>query len=104
MAWRVELTTRVLRELDTLYYAINTPESAGAERWFAGLEDTIALLASSPRMGKPTREDPTARELIYGNTPHFYRVIYELDEPTSTVYILSIRHGRRLPPATPPKR
>lgn len=102
MAWHVELTARVLRELDILYGAINASDSAGAARWFARLEDTIALLATSPRMGKPTREDASVREIIYGNKPHFYRVLYELDHSSKRVYVLSIRHGRRLPETRSP--
>lgn len=97
MAWTVELTARVLRELDRLYLHISATESAGAARWFAELEDTIGLLASSPRMGKPTREDPAVREIIYGNKPHFYRVLYELNDESERVYVLTIRHGRQLP-------
>ena len=64
MAWDVKLTARVLRDLDRLYVQIHAMESAGADRWFAGLEDTIASLASTPRMGKPTREDASALEII----------------------------------------
>ena len=99
MAYRVSLTDRVLRELDEIHAEINVVGSAGASRWFSRLEDTIQLLASSPRMGKPARESPGIREIIYGNKPHLYRILYEIDETTKSVDVLSIWHGRRKSPA-----
>jgi plasmid stabilization system protein ParE len=98
MVYRVNLTERVLRELDDIHAEINVLGSAGAALWFARLEDTIQLLASAPRMGKPAREAPGVREIIYGNKPHFYRVLYEIDEITRSVAVLSIWHGRRKSP------
>ena len=99
MPYRVNLTARVLRELDDIYAEIHVAESSGAARWFSRLEDTIKLLSASPRMGKVTREDKSVREIIYGNKPHHYRVLYEVDEITTDVYVLSIWHGKRLPSA-----
>jgi plasmid stabilization system protein ParE len=98
MAYRVSLTNRVLRELDEIHSEINVVGSAGAARWFARMEDTIQLLASSPRMGKPAREVPGVREIIYGKKPHLYRILYEVDESTKSVDVLSIWHGRRKSP------
>jgi plasmid stabilization system protein ParE len=80
MAYRVNLTDRVLRELDDIHAEINVVGSAGAARWFSRMEDTIQLLASSPRMGKPAREASGVREIIYGKKPHLYRILYEVDE------------------------
>jgi plasmid stabilization system protein ParE len=99
MAYRVNLTVRVLRELDEIYNEINVAGSAGAARWFSRMEDTIQLLASSPRMGKPAREAAGVREIIYGKKPHLYRILYEIDETAKSVEVLSIWHGRRKLPA-----
>lgn len=35
------------------------------------------------------------RHLLYGRKPHVYRVIYEIDESSCTVWVLTIRHGSR---------
>lgn len=35
------------------------------------------------------------RHLLYGKKPHVYRVLYEIDEPQRTVWVLTIRHGAR---------
>ncbi len=98
MAYRVSLSERVLRELDDIYGEIGVTESAGAARWFTRLQDTIQLLAAAPRMGKPARDAKGVREIIYGKKPHFYRVLYEVDDTAKTVSVLSIRHGKRQPP------
>ncbi len=95
MAWHVELTARLLADLDALYIEINATESAGAARWFAKLEDTIALLAVSPHMGKPTHGNPSVREFIYGKKPHLYRVLYACNEANQVAVVLTIQHGRR---------
>jgi len=52
MPYRVNLTARVLRELDDIYAEIHVDESSGAARWFSRLEDTIKL-AGGPIMGCP---------------------------------------------------
>jgi len=97
MPYRVSFTRRAARDLDDLYSSINAPNSEAAIRWFLKLEETINLLASTPRMGATTHEDASRRQLVYGNKPHFYRVIYMVDDATRIVTILQIRHGRRLP-------
>ena len=33
------------------------------------------------------------RHLLYGNKPHVYRAIYEIDERNKVVYVLTIRQG-----------
>jgi mRNA-degrading endonuclease RelE of RelBE toxin-antitoxin system len=49
-------------------------------------------------MGTATHEDKTVRQVIYGNKPHFYRILYDIDDTDQRVDILSIWHGKRLPP------
>ncbi len=99
MAFHVELSRRALRDLTNLYETINTEQSAPATRWFNGLEEAILALESLPRMGSVTHEDGTIHQLIYGNKPHFYRILYQIEEEEQLVRILQIRHGRRLPDA-----
>jgi len=95
MAYRVSFARRAVRDLDRLYDSINAAESDAAVRWLLKLQETIGLLASSPYMGAVTHEHASRRQLVYGNKPHFYRVIYKADEDTSLVTVLQIRHGRR---------
>jgi toxin ParE1/3/4 len=98
MAYHVSLTARAERDLENLFGSINAAGSPAALRWFLRLQDAILALAESPYMGKAMREDATAREMIYGRKPHFYRIVYEVVESSQVVEVLTVWHGRRLPP------
>jgi plasmid stabilization system protein ParE len=100
MAYQVRFTSVAKRDLNHLWLSINAPESPAAVRWFLKLEQSIALLATSPRMGPVTHEDPHVLHLIYGNKPHHYRVLYEIDDAQKRILVLSIWHGKRLPPTS----
>lgn len=95
MPYRVSFTRRAARDLDNLYAYIHAQDSAGAERWFQRLEELIRSLTSAPRMGTVTPEDSSHRQLVYGNKPHLYRIIYIIDDASKLIVILQIRHGRR---------
>jgi plasmid stabilization system protein ParE len=99
MTYHVELTDRAVRDLDALYQEKNVAGSEAATRWFNGLEEAVLSLTKrphrcpkAPEAGKSKRD---LRHLLYGNKPHVYRVIYEIDERRQTIWILTIRHGAR---------
>jgi toxin ParE1/3/4 len=113
MLYRVDLTERAVRDLAHLYEIKNASESVAAARWYNGLEKAVYTLETYPRRCPLAPESGKAgralRHLLYGKTPHVYRVIYEINEPKRLVQVLSIRHGARrsgtlrhgnLPPAT----
>ncbi len=91
MAYLVDVTDRALRDLAIIYRRIEAESSAQAARWFNGLEDAILSLEEYPNRNPLTPEDRTLRHLLYGKKPYVYRVIYEVEEDTSTVYVLHIR-------------
>jgi plasmid stabilization system protein ParE len=95
MPYSVSFTRRAARDLDHLYGYIHAEDSAAAERWFRRLEELILSLTSAPRMGSVTPENSSHRQLIYGNKPHLYRIIYILNDASKLIVILQIRHGRR---------
>jgi plasmid stabilization system protein ParE len=68
--------------------------------WFLALEEAIASLANFPQrcpLAPENAEFPfEVRQLLYGRKPHVYRILFTLVE-SDTVYILHIRHGRRMP-------
>ena len=84
-----------MRDLADIYGFINAERSEAAARWFNRLEETILELEITPRMGAVTSETPANRHLICGNKPHFYRVIYRIEETNMRVLILQVRHGKR---------
>jgi toxin ParE1/3/4 len=95
--YRVELTRRAERDLIALFDRINAGESEAAARWFQELERRIEDLATFPRRCPKAPESKTAgrplRQLLFGSKPYVYRVIYEIDERSRAVYVLTIRHG-----------
>ena len=97
MAYLVELTARAARDLAALFEKINAADSMPAARWFNGLEDAVATLETHPRRCPAAPETRKAkrslRHLLYGQKPHVYRVIFQIDEPHKAVNVLTIRHG-----------
>jgi len=94
MTYRVELTGRAAADLDILYVAKRATDSPAAARWYNRLEEAVDSLERSPyrctaapeaeKSGRPLRQ------LLYGNKPHVYRVIYEIDEQGQLVTVLAI--------------
>lgn len=93
MEFRVELAERAQRDLAAIYEYIHAESSERAFEWFNGLEAAILSLASQPERGTRTRENPSLRQLLYGNKPHLYRVIYRIRKRAGTIRVLHIRHG-----------
>ncbi len=95
MGFRVELTARALRDLNAIYQHIQGDSSPRAFAWFNGLEAVILSLEQHPERGPLTRESPRLRQLLYGNKPHIYRIIYSIQKRSLLVSVLHIRHGAR---------
>ncbi len=95
MAYRVELTERVARDLTHLYQTINAENPTQAYAWFNGLERVILSLDENPARGPVTFEDASLRHLLYGRGRNIYRVIYAIDPGRHVVTVLHIRHGAR---------
>lgn len=89
MTYRVDLSTRAVRDLEQLYMAKNAAESAAA-----------AMSLSSHPYRCPVA--PESRKLkrklcicCMARSPHVYRIIFEVDDRQATVWVLTIRHGAR---------
>jgi len=99
MTYRVELTDRAVSDLEILYLEKNAAESKAAARWFNGLEKAVRGLDRHPYRCPAAPESRAIKRklwhLLYGKKPHVYRVIYEVDEPRRTVWVLTIRHAAR---------
>jgi len=94
-AYLVEITANAVADLESVYGSIDAENSQAATRWFNRLEEVIFSLDRLPSRGVRTPEDPNLRQLLYGNKPHVYRIIYEIDGAGHRVLILHIRHGAR---------
>ena len=95
MAYRVELTARAGRDLRRIYKEIKAEDSGQALAWFNGIEAVILSLDEHPGRGAMIPEDRDLRQVLYGERPHIYRIIYAIDELGQIVRVLHIRHGAR---------
>ena len=93
MAYLVSLTARAQRDLAHLYGRINAEYSDSALKWYRGLKEAILSLEEQPNRCPVTPESDKFRNLLYGNKPHIYRVIYRVLEKRKEVEVLHIRHG-----------
>lgn len=74
------------------YISLDNPFAA--KRWVNAIFKKVEQLISAPELGRmvPEISDRNFREIIYGN----YRVIYRLE--STTISILTIRHGKQILP------
>ncbi len=101
MTYRVELTLRAQRDLAGIYAYIRADSSGQAALWFNGLERIILSLAEHPERGSPVPDNRRLRQLLYGNKPHLYRILYAVRRSSGIVYVVHIRHGAMLDLETP---
>ena len=73
---------------------ISSDNPAAAREWVDKIFEKVALLSSSPEIGRvvPEIERKEIREIIFGN----YRIIYRLE--SVSISILTIRHGKQILP------
>ena len=100
MAFRVKASARAKRDLDRILKWLQKQQAGDAGlRGFQGLRDAVASLEDSPRRCALALESKVfafeVRQLLYGNKPHVYRVLFTIEGDTVT--LLHIRHGRRMP-------
>jgi plasmid stabilization system protein ParE len=104
MAYRVELTNRASRDLRLVFLSIRAGESEAAARWFNGIERAIETLGEFPYRcaeAPESRRGRVIRQLLYGNQPHIYRILFRVVAKDRVVFVVHIRHGARLPATRP---
>ena len=100
MTFRVETTVAAAQDADAiLEWLLSQHAGEAGMRWFLALQDAIASLAAFPERCPLAPESTVfpfeVRHLLYGSTPHVYRILFTIED--RTVYVLHIRHGRRQP-------
>ena len=86
---------RAERDLISIYQRIGAQYSEAARTWNSGLRAAIRTLRENPHRCPATPESDDFRQLLYGNSPHIYRVIYRVMDKQREVKILHVRHGAR---------
>lgn len=97
--YNVEFTQRAEFDLKEIYREKRAAESQAAYQWLVRLRLAIDGLETLPHRC-PLAPDLIGthremRQLLYGQKPHIYRVLYEIDENQHVVRVLTIRHGAR---------
>lgn len=100
MTFHVESTAAAEQDADAILdWLLSEHAGDTGIRWFLALQDAIASLAELPERCPVAAESAgfplEVRHLLYGKTPHVYRILLTIQG--QTVYILHIRHGRRQP-------
>jgi plasmid stabilization system protein ParE len=98
MAFQVKITPKAERDLDAILTRLLN-EGAGEQgwRWFVGLRKAIATLDEFPARCPKAPEDAAAREevrqLLYGNKPHVYRVLFKIQN--DLVVVIHVRRPKQ---------
>ena len=91
MAYRVEITARAESDLADIYGRIQAETSPQAAKWFNGMARAMTSLEKYPKRAPFTPESRGLRHFLYGRKPKVYRIIFKIDEKTSTVHVLHVR-------------
>jgi plasmid stabilization system protein ParE len=100
MTFRVETTAAAEQDADAILdWLLSEHAGDTGTRWFLALQDAIASLAEFPERCPVAPESVQfpfeVRHLLYGKTPHVYRILFTIKG--QKVHVLHIRHGRRQP-------
>jgi len=96
------MTARASADLaEVAGYVLSRAPHQGA-LWLNGFETAISTLAELPGAYPLAPESPGARgeqirQLSYGDKPNVYRILFTINAAAQSVFVLTIRHGRRLP-------
>jgi plasmid stabilization system protein ParE len=93
--YRVNLAGRALRDVETIYDAVEADTSLQAFAWFNGLVQAIYSLERFPDRGTAVSGSKRFRQLLFGKRPSVYRIIYAIDKRNRVVNVLHIRHAAR---------
>lgn len=86
---------RVLDDFERIVDHLRAHEVEAAESRVERILSALALLESSPEIGRPVGEG--VRELVIGRGAHGYVARYRYLEPIDTVLVLAVRAQRERP-------
>lgn len=97
MAYQVLLAAAAQADAERIYdWVIERAPVHGAE-WFDALMQSLHSLRKLPLRCPLAKEVEQAQRAIrclhFGKRRHVYRILYEVDETSRTVWVLHIRHG-----------
>ncbi len=97
MAFSVEITDPARDDIDDAVMFIAQKSQSAARKWKTELQALILSLQEMPGRFAVIPE-ATELEMPYRSAPHHsHRVIFRVDEPKNTVYVVRVYHGSRRP-------
>ena len=97
MGWPVILTEQSRQDLREIVTFIARDSASHARRFGNELIDQALAIGAFPEIGRvvPELKIPSVREIVYGA----YRIVYELVEAPSAVYVIRFWHAARGKPS-----
>jgi mRNA-degrading endonuclease RelE of RelBE toxin-antitoxin system len=99
MVYRVVLADSAKADANAIYERVVAAAPHRGPLWFDDLIDCLYSLDHLPLRCPLAREAAKARRdircLLFGKRRNTYRILYEIDKPRKTVWVLHIRHGAR---------
>ena len=97
MVFRKQITDQAFRDIDEATTFIGHDSPGAAAAWKEKLQDLINSLETMPARF-PVIPEARDLNLPYRAAPHFsHRVIFRIDEPSKSVYVVPVYHGARQP-------
>lgn len=98
--YHVEIKESAEAEVEQAYFWIMGRFPETADRWYAGLLDTIAQLSFLPRRNPIAPENDsfpeiTLRQRLYGCGRNAWRILFFVQDNADTVWVLHVRHSAR---------
>jgi plasmid stabilization system protein ParE len=97
VAYQVALADSAKDDANQIYEWVSERAPVRGPEWFEELVDCLYSLEELPYRCPLAREAEAAKReircLLFGKRRHTYRILYEIDEPRQTVWVLHIRHG-----------
>lgn len=101
MAFRVLLQPQAEADIAEAYVYLSERSPQAAGPWYRRVKDAIQSLAGLP-MRCPTAPESEKlgfplRQLVHGQQPGIYRIVFRVLEDAQEVHVLTVRHGARKP-------
>jgi plasmid stabilization system protein ParE len=91
---RVVITERAAAGLERCRIFLADKNPPAAKRAGQAIERQLALLETSPQIGRPFPDAPALRELLIGFGESGYVALYRFEPDHDAVYVLAFRHQR----------
>jgi len=101
MAYKVVVLPQAEADIREAFGYLEERAPEVATRWYslirAALESLSAMPARCPLAPETSLLGLELRQLLYGQRPSIYRIVFRILEDVREVHVLTVRHGARKP-------